>query len=106
MPVLPAPLTPQDSFTIAQFADLFGFPSSAIITALERQRSSLNKPFYSIPDLANRWVCSRATVYSIINESEFKILNLAHKDTIKGKKLIPAGVVEKIERSRMQALAE
>jgi hypothetical protein len=50
-----APLTPQDSLTITEFAELFGFPASAIIIAIERQRGSLTKPFYSIQDLRDRW---------------------------------------------------
>jgi hypothetical protein len=104
-PVGPLPLTPEDSFTISQFADLFGFTPSAMIAAIERQRGAFNKPFYSIRELGDRWSCSRATVYAVIKESEFKVLNLAHKGKAKGKKLIPAAVVEKIERSRMQTLA-
>jgi hypothetical protein len=100
-----APLTPQDSLTITQFAELFGFPASAIIIAIERQRGSLTKSFYSIQDLRDRWRCSRATVYAILTESEFKVLDLARKGKAKGKKLVPAAVVEKIEKSRMQILA-
>ncbi len=102
---LKAPLTPQDSLTVSEFAELFGFPPSAIITAIERQRGSLTKRYYSIQDLRDRWRCSRATVYAVLNESEFKVLNLAREGKTKGKKLIPAAVVEKIEKSRIQVLA-
>jgi hypothetical protein len=99
-----APLTPQDTLTINEFSELFGFPASAIIIAIERQRGSFAKPYYSIQDLRDRWRCSRATVYSVLAESEFKVLDLARKDKTKGKKLVPAAVVEKIERSRMKTL--
>jgi|BogFormECP03_OM3_1039632.scaffolds.fasta_scaffold37910_1 hypothetical protein len=101
-----APFTPQDSLTICEFADLFGLPPTAILSAIERQRSLLNKPFYSIQDLADRWRCSRATVYAVLAESEFKVLNLARKGKDKGKKLIPRPIVEKLEESRMGALTE
>ena len=39
MPVLPTPLTPQNSFTIAQFAGLFPFPDAA--SPIERQGPGL-----------------------------------------------------------------
>lgn len=95
-----------DSFTVAEFADLFGFPASAVLAAIENNRKAIKKPFYSIPDLAARWDCSRATVYSVFKESEFKVLNLARRNKNKGKKLIPAAIVEQIERSRMRTLTE
>jgi hypothetical protein len=98
-------LTPQDSLTISEFADLFGFPPSAIIAAIERQRGSYNKPFYSIEDLADRWICSRATVYAVLKETEFKVFDLAHRGKKKGPKRIPVAVVQKIEQSRMKTLA-
>ena len=100
------PLQETDSLTIAQFADLFGFPASAVLTAIERHRNTLNKPYYSIPDLAVRWRCSRATVYGVLKESEFKVLDLAVDGNEKGKKLISACVVGKIEKARMHALTE
>jgi hypothetical protein len=106
----PAPsiksLQETDSLTISQFADLFGFPASAVLAAIENNSKAIKKPFYSIPDLAARWDCSRATVYSVLKESEFKVLNLARRNTDKGKKLVPAAIVEQIERFRMQSLTE
>jgi hypothetical protein len=104
--IAPVPLQETDSLTISEFADLFGFPASAVLAAVERQRNTINKPFYSIPDLALRWRCSRATVYATIAESEFKILDLARTGNDKGKRLIPAAVVEKIEKARMRRLNE
>jgi hypothetical protein len=38
-------------------------------------------------------------------KSEFKVLSLAREGKDKGKKLIPAATVEKIEQSRMGPLA-
>lgn len=98
-------LTETDSLTIAEFSCLFGFPPDAIIEAIRRNRTSLNKAYYSIPDLAARWVCSRATVYNVLAQSEFKVLDLTRSGKDKGKRLVPAAVVEKIEHSRLVAAA-
>jgi hypothetical protein len=77
-----------------------------ILAAIERQCRTFNKPYYSIPDLALRWRCSRATVYVVLKKSEFKVLDLAVNGKDKGKKLISASVVEKIENARTHALSE
>ena len=61
---------------------------------------------YSIPELAKRWNCSRATVYNILRESESRLLNLSRKDRGKGKWNVPASIVEGIEQSRMEVLPE
>jgi len=99
-------VVPSDKLSIAELADIFGFPVSALIDAINRNRRSFNKPFYSIPDLAARWNCSRATVYNILKESEFKLLDLSRKDKKKGKWNIPASVVEHIEQARMRRLPD
>jgi predicted DNA-binding protein YlxM (UPF0122 family) len=83
-------------------ADALGLPTSALVSAIERNRQAFKKPFYSIPDLAKRWNCSRATVYNILRESEFKLLNLSRKDKKKGKWNVPASVVERLEQKRME----
>lgn len=97
-----AAITPEDSLTIGEFSSLFGFPAEALMEAIRRNRTSLKKSFYSIPDLAARWDCSRGTVYNILAESEFKVLNLTRKGKDKGKRLVPAAVIEKLEQSRMR----
>ncbi len=66
-PFSPTPLKETDSLKISEFADLFGFPAVAVIQAVERQRRSYTQPYYSIPDLAQRWRCSRATVYAVLH---------------------------------------
>jgi hypothetical protein len=71
-----------------------------------RQRRSYNKPFYSISELASRWNCSRAKVYEVLRESEFKILDLRTSGTDKGSRRVPASVVEALEKSRMASLEE
>jgi hypothetical protein len=96
-----APLTESDSLTIKQFSDLFGFPVPALIVAIERNRGVLRKPFYSIADLADRWVCSRGTVYNVLADHEASALQLIepHGKQNRGKRSIPASTVERIERA-------
>jgi Helix-turn-helix domain of resolvase len=86
---------------------MLGFPVAALVSIIEKNRSSIKKPFYNISQLAERWDCSRATVYNILRETEFKVVNLAsenssHRDCWR----IPASVVESIERSRIERLPE
>ena len=96
-----------DSLSIAEFANLFGFLPSAVITAIERNRRAIKKLFYKISELAKRWDCSRATVYNILRESEFKSLNMASEGSKERNCWrIPASVVERIEQSRMERLPE
>lgn len=59
----------------------------------------IEKAFLSIPQLAVRWCCSRATVYNRIRGK--KVLDFAAPGH-KGKKLVPAEVVEAIERESMR----
>jgi hypothetical protein len=105
-PLSTAVLKETDSLTINEFADLFGFPASAVIAAVARQRRSHNKPFYSISDLAMRWNCSRAKVYEVLRESEFKILDLRTSGTDKGSRRVPVAVLQALEKGRMSALDE
>jgi len=105
-PFSPVPLKETDTLKISEFADLFGFPASAVLTAIERQRRVINKPFYSIPDLTWRWNCSRATVYAVLKESEYKVLDLARLGKKRGPKGVAAHVVEQIEKDRMRPLED
>jgi hypothetical protein len=95
-----------DRFSVSDWADLFGFPVAALIAAIERNRQAIRKPFYSVPDLAKRWNCSRATVYNILRETELKLFNLSREGKKKGKWNVSASVVEHIEQARMQALPD
>jgi hypothetical protein len=99
--VVASPIKITDCISISKLADALGLPTSALVAAVERNQQSIKKPFYSIPDLADRWNCSRATVYNTLKESEFKLLNLTRKDKKKGHWNVPASVVERIEQSRM-----
>jgi hypothetical protein len=63
--------------------------------------SQIVRPFYSIPELAERWRCSRGSVYNRIRGE--MVVDFAAKGR-KGHKLIPAEVVLKIERAHLRVL--
>jgi hypothetical protein len=55
--------------------------------------------YFSIGDLAVRWRCSRGTVYNMIRGE--RVLDFAAPGR-RGKKLVPATVVVRIEERRMK----
>jgi hypothetical protein len=57
--------------------------------------------FFSIPELAERWRCSRGSVYNRIRGQ--LVIDFAPKGR-KGHKLVPADVVLKIERAHLRVL--
>jgi hypothetical protein len=59
------------------------------------------RPFFSIRDLAERWRCSRASVYNQIRGE--KVLDFATNGR-KGHKVVPLEVVLKIERAHLRVL--
>ena len=59
------------------------------------------RPFFSIADLAERWRCSRASVYNRIRGE--KVVDFAAIGR-KGHKLIPVEIVLKIERAHLRIL--
>ena len=56
-----------------------------------------NPDYFSIGDLAARWRCSRGTVYNMIRGE--RVLDFAAPGR-RGKKLVPASVVNRIEERR------
>ena len=59
----------------------------------------MGQPFFSIPELALRWRCSRGTVYNLIRgENVLDFATPGHR----GKKLVPAAVVSRIEQANMR----
>jgi hypothetical protein len=63
--------------------------------------SQVARPFYSIPELAERWRCSRASVYNRIRGE--MVVDFAAKGR-KGHKLVPLDVVLQIERAHLRVL--
>jgi hypothetical protein len=57
------------------------------------------QPFFTIPELAERWRCSRGTVYNVIRGE--RVLDFAAPGH-KGKKLVPVEVVQRIEEQSMK----
>ena len=54
--------------------------------------------FYTIPDLAKRWHCSRATVYNVLRGEV--VIDFAPRPGRKGHKLVSVEVVRQIENRR------
>jgi hypothetical protein len=58
------------------------------------------RPFFSIPELAERWRCSRSLVYNVIRGE--RVLDLAAGKKKKSHKLVPFDVVLRIERDKLK----
>jgi hypothetical protein len=56
-------------------------------------------PYFSIQELAERWRCSRGTVYNMIRGE--RVLDFAAPGH-RGKKLVPSDVVRRIEQNNMR----
>ena len=66
-----------------------------------RGQSEREPPYLSIPDLARRWRCSRASVYNRLRGE--RILDFAPPGH-RGHKLVSIETVRKIERRHMKVL--
>jgi hypothetical protein len=58
-------------------------------------------PFFSIPELADRWRCSRGSVYNRLRGQ--KVVDFAAKGR-RGHKLVPAEVVLRLEQAHLRVL--
>jgi len=61
------------------------------------------QPYYSIPELAERWRCSRGTVYNRLRLAGAKVLDFSTAGG-KSKKLVPALTVSQLEAKFTKAL--
>ena len=95
-------LSPTDSLSIKDFASLFGFPPEAVVQAIEAQKYRTEKAqaFFTIPQLKDRWQCSRAQVYVILRESNVRVVDIGQGEK-RSKVLVPADTVGRIERARL-----
>jgi hypothetical protein len=59
--------------------------------------------YFSIPELAQRWRCSRGTVYNRLRVTGAEVLDFAPRGK-KGKKVVPVKTVLQIEERRMKRL--
>jgi hypothetical protein len=95
-------VVPTDLIPITEFATLFGFEPEAVARAIETQKYRVEKvqAFYTLPQLRQRWHCSRAQVYAILREAQVRVLDVG-TGKVRSKTLVPADTVERIEKSRM-----
>ncbi|MGA8222088.1 MAG: hypothetical protein WB780_10590 [Candidatus Acidiferrales bacterium] len=70
---------------------------------LEPCRAPIRQDFFSIGELANRWRCSRGTVYNRLRSAGAKVLDFAAPGK-KGKKAVSAEVVFRIEAKKTKQL--
>ena len=66
----------------------------------QRNRARTEPALFSIPDLAERWRCSRATVYNLLRGEE--VVDFAPAPGRKGHKLVTAETVRRIEERRVR----
>jgi hypothetical protein len=72
-----------------------------LTTEVDHQNNPRVEPaLFSIPDLAQRWRCSRATVYNMLRGEE--VIDFAPAPGRKGHKLITLEVVRRIETRRVR----
>jgi len=61
------------------------------------------REYFSIPELAQRWRCSRGTVYNRLRTTGAKVLDFAPRGK-KGKKVVAVATVLQIEKQRTTRL--
>jgi hypothetical protein len=89
---------------LSTIASLFGFSPETVQEMLDRRSAPIRQEFFSIPELAARWRCSRGTVYNRLRSVGAKVLDFAAPGR-RGRKAIPASVVMQIENRHTKRLA-
>jgi hypothetical protein len=89
------------ALTIDEIAALFGIPVTAVRERLARR--TIPQEYFSIPDLAKRWRCSRGTVYNRLRAHGAKVLDFAPNGK-RGKKVVAASTVLQLEARRTKRL--
>ena len=75
--------------------------SAGQIATKNPEQSRVGQPFYSNSDLADRWRCSRGSVYN--RPRGERVMDLAAPGR-RGHKLIPLETVQRIERPHLRVL--
>lgn len=65
-----------DFFSIKEIASLFGLPEDAVKHIMNNRFASVRPDFYTIRQLADRWSCSRATVYNVLRATGTKVAQI------------------------------
>jgi biotin operon repressor len=80
---------------LAELAAVLGISECAVRERISRAWTP--QEFFSIPELAERWRCSRGTVYNRLRASGASILDFAPRGR-KGKKIVASKIVRHIEQ--------
>lgn len=91
------------SLPISEVAFLFGVSEEAVLELASRRRAPARQQFFSIPELADRWRCSRGTVYNRLRAAGAEVLDFAARG-MKGRKAVPVGTVLQVEARHMRRL--
>jgi hypothetical protein len=75
--------------------------SAAQTVITKQEQAAPGQPFYSISDLAERWRCSRGSVYNRLRGE--RVVDFAAPGR-RGHKLIPLETVQRIERAHLRML--
>jgi predicted DNA-binding transcriptional regulator AlpA len=89
--------------TIPEVASLFGLSENDIHDLIEHRAPPVHQPYFSIGELAQRWRCSRGSVYNRLRIVGAKVLDFAAPGK-RGKKAVPATVVLQIENRQTRRL--
>jgi len=89
------------TLSVDEIASLFGIPIAVVRERLARR--STPQEYFSIPDLAKRWRCSRGTVYNRLRAHGAKVLDFAPNGK-KGKKVLAASTVFQLEARQTKRL--
>ena len=88
-------------YTLSQVAAATGSPERRLREKLAKAEQ--RQAYFSIPELAIRWRCSRGTVYNRLRSVGAKVLDFAANGK-KCKKVVPAAVVAEIECKKTRTI--
>ncbi len=80
--------------------------TNVVATEQLANKPNANAPhpaFFTFAELANRWRCSRATVYNRLRDAGVQVVDFRKRGK-RGKRIIPAAVVFQIEAECLKKL--
>ena len=92
------------SVPVSEVALLLGVTEEVVLAMVARRCIAVGQEFFSIGELAKRWRCSRGTVYNQLRTLGARVLDFAPPGK-RGKKAVPAKVVQEIEDRRTKRLS-
>jgi hypothetical protein len=102
---LPTP-KPSRLIPLSHIASAFGLPETSVADLIDgrKHRVSARQEFYSIDELAERWRCSRGTVYNRLRGAGAKVLDFSAPGK-RSRKAVSANTILEIENRRTKRLA-